>query len=1818
MNRLFRHLGGLLLVCLLVPTLFAQTFTVSPNTIPIVIAAGVNHLPLQVPVTYSPANQDWTKVTVSSDAAWATGRIDVATGNLEVTFAAGDLIKRSYTATLSLSNGTHTTQVFVQATVSAQSIVRVITDPMRPRAYAAQQDGVNQGAVLVYDTMSSTYLGSISVGNRPCDLAISRDGTELLAICNASKSISVVDLNTLAVKETIPLAVFNDWGVSETSAHVAFGPGNILYYSDGEWAPRINVFDRATRTTLQTLRLSTSNDYGWGGFALSPDQKNLYGWAQYGWSAGIMNSFATRHSIVADGKLTLVETAFQGDSKLSRDPLNVPVLVSADGKTVVIKQLALHPTVLSTLLQSTPTAVYAISPNAEILSTATAIYSLSTGNKLYDLPVSSTAQAISSDYGRLVYFDNKAGTLKSIDLTKVITLSDLGLRQTPSDKAIVQAPTELQWSPVFGVQKYRVYLGSTLESVTQATPSSAEYLGEVNLTSLTLPGSLTSGNTYYWRVDAVSSYGVTAGTVTQFTVSSISSDTSSITTSTVQVHRDHTVPITLSSTPAGMAWTASSDVPWISFAQNTGVTPATLQVKLNASLLTPGISQGKVSISTPEGSFTIPVKLQVDALALTLIRSDPRSTKLYAISESDPNSGTSRAYLLEIDALRQKVTRVVRVGSSATDLALHPGDNRVYVPNWKPGGLLAVSLATFQVERTYATKPFGGVGYGTGDVYRVSAGVEGRLVLEEQDQWIDISIMDTSTGTILSSVSEREGGGQCSPSGRYYYHGDNNISSASIHKYDMLGDKIAQVTETESVSLSYYGSRLVVMSEDGSRVFWNGVALDSNLKVLSKFDENIQAVSYDGKYAFSFTKVYDVDRREVVATLPQTLGSVLAYNTATGRLVGQSGGDLVFHSPFGTGVLGAGLSPKAGSVISSLTQLTWTTLPGVDAYRVYLGNSETAVQQATTSSAEYLGAANGGSMPVPSGLETGKTYYWRVDLVIGGSVIATQSQSFTLSKVVPAVLSLEAVGVQGYSVPASLPLTAPAGTAWTASSAASWIQVQNAQGTGSATVSLVLETSSLATGTNTSSVTLSGDWGSLTIPVKLTLDPLALTVMRADPESSKVYAINEADPLSGKSRAFLLEIDAASETVVRSVQVGASATDLAIHSGDQRIYVPNWQLGGVLGVNLNTFAIDRTLTTPPYGAYGEDDAYKVAGKVAGRLITEAEDQWIHINLYDTVTGAKLATTFQREGGGQLDPTGRYYYHGDNNSSGAALHKLDLLADGFKEVAKSVDGANSYGGRHVVVSEDGSRIFWAKGMFDANALSLGKFTEEIACASADGRYAVGKTQVWDTASMNVLYTIPGGGGAVSAISTRTKKLVVQNGKRIGFYLLDTSNVPPTPVLSQPVSVASTSVTVAWTTSGLQAGFTLQYRASGATAWDSYPTAISGNTTQVSVNNLVPGTTYEFRIKADSSLGSSGWSTVLTVTTLTSPPLISQQPTAQVTPSDGPVVFSVTVTNPAGVTYQWYKNGQAIPGATGSSYTIAEPTESDAGSYTVKITNSAGTVTSTPSVLSMGNLRIVNMSIRSYTGAGSEILVVGFVAKDGIVPVLLRGIGPGLTSFGVKGVVPDPLLNLFWETSVIASNDNWGSNGSSQVSLVAAQIGAFSLQYGSLDSCLYGSVSPASYTMQVSDVHGGTGVTLAEIYEIPSGYPGRLVNVSGRTRVGTGDACLVAGFVLSGTGRKTLLIRGIGPSLTGFGVEGALADPVLELVNTKTGEIVATNDNWQEGNATAGNFAKVGAFELAPGAKDAAIIVRVPAGNYTATVRGANGSTGIGLLEVYDME
>ena len=251
--------------------------------------------------------------------------------------------------------------------------------------------------------------------------------------------------------------------------------------------------------------------------------------------------------------------------------------------------------------------------------------------------------------------------------------------------------------------------------------------------------------------------------------------------------------------------------------------------------------------------------------------------------------------------------------------------------------------------------------------------------------------------------------------------------------------------------------------------------------------------------------------------------------------------------------------------------------------------------------------------------------------------------------------------------------------------------------------------------------------------------------------------------------------------------------------------------------------------------------------------------------------------------------------------------------------------------------------------------------------------------------------------------------------------------------------------------------------------------------------------------------------------------------------------------------------------------------------------------------------LNIATRMKVLSGDNVLIGGFIVtgpSGSTKKVLIRGIGPSLSNFGISGTLSDPLLELHKPDGSVTTNDNWQQGDTSQIPNGFAPSDP-------RESVVVATLTPGNYTAIVKGAHGETGIGLAEVYDLDSSSSAKLANISTRGFIDTGDNVMIGGFIVGGNEPATILIRAIGPTLTTFGVQGALDDPMLELHDANGGSI--NNDNWRETQEN-----DIVATTIPPSNnREPAILATLVPGNYTAIVRGKNNTTGIGLVEAYNL-
>lgn len=247
-------------------------------------------------------------------------------------------------------------------------------------------------------------------------------------------------------------------------------------------------------------------------------------------------------------------------------------------------------------------------------------------------------------------------------------------------------------------------------------------------------------------------------------------------------------------------------------------------------------------------------------------------------------------------------------------------------------------------------------------------------------------------------------------------------------------------------------------------------------------------------------------------------------------------------------------------------------------------------------------------------------------------------------------------------------------------------------------------------------------------------------------------------------------------------------------------------------------------------------------------------------------------------------------------------------------------------------------------------------------------------------------------------------------------------------------------------------------------------------------------------------------------------------------------------------------------------------------------------------------------------GDKVMIGGFIITGtASKPVVLRGLGPSLVNSGIPAasVLNDPVLELHGPNgALITSNDNWKDSQRSQIE------GTIYQPTDDRESVIVATLPPGNYTAILTGKNQATGVGLVEVYDNNPAVNSSLANISTRGFVQTGNNVMIGGFMLDNNSNPTrVALRGIGPSLTQYGLSNVLADPTLDLHNAN-GTVMISNDNWTDDPVSAAQLIANG---LAPqDVHEAGIFTTLSPGAFTVVLAGKNGSTGIGLVEIYNVK
>lgn len=764
------------------------------------------------------------------------------------------------------------------------------------------------------------------------------------------------------------------------------------------------------------------------------------------------------------------------------------------------------------------------------------------------------------------------------------------------------------------------------------------------------------------------------------------------------------------------------------------------------------------------------------------------------------------------------------------------------------------------------------------------------------------------------------------------------------------------------------------------------------------------------------------------------------------------------------------------------------------------------------------------------------------------------------------------------------------------------------------------------------------------------------TTLSAGDHIFRAIATDAAGNSSSVSADFLVTIDASapSQVVISSISsdTGSSATDGI--TGDQTLTFSgtaeanatvtlNRTGVGVIGTatanGSGNWTFNYTGTTLPEGSY---IFTAISSDSAGNVSTVSAAFPVTIDL--TAPAAPVFTAISTDNGtsttDQITSDATLILSGTTEPNASVT--VTRVGTGVIGTA-TADGAGAWSFDYTATTLSiGTHLFTATTADVAGNIgpASGNFTVTVQTAPgistqpAGGTYTVG-----DPLSLSVVATGTGpftyqwyrdgvaltdGGGRSGSTSATFTETAVSASTSAGNYTVVASNLSgsvTSAVAAVVVNKLNQTITFPQPGTGT-VGVRMVISATSSSGLPVTFSVISGSGSFATATQFIPlqpGPVVVRATQAGNATYSAATAVDRTINAVIAAPRITTQPVGGTVIEGGNYTLSAAASS-SGLSYQWMFNGVPIPGANQATLTLTGAMLTQQGSYSVVVTNSTGSATSNAvDVLVQINNRLSNLSSRMRAGTGSKTAISGFIISGTAQKtVVIRGVGPGLTQFGVPGALTRPSLQLFNSAGTkIGEAVEWGKQSNvTDLTAMMQQLGMFTL--APADSAMLVSLDPGAYTVMINGATGETGVSLVEIYDAAPTL-GRLINISTRGEVGVGSDVLIAGFIVSGASSKQVLIRAVGPGLTAYGVTGVLANPALRLYSANGGKL-AENDNWEDtdgGAAVSAATTAAAAIPLPSKGKDAAITITLPPGAYTAHCYGVDAGTGVAIVEVYEL-
>jgi len=1263
---------------------------------------------------------------------------------LHIGFNFSGLAVGNYSSVIEFNDGAQTLRVPVSLLVEKMQIIKMVTDYALPYIYLAHTSSTapNRSHLIWYNTDTDSIEYVLDAGENINDLTVNYAENRIYVNNWRRSKIRVFDRTSKSELEPLLLGS----GVYKINA-----AGAGLVITEGYWggALPLRLLDTATGTTIA----SKLEHHGGGDCTL--DGRYYYHTDSNTSGARLSRFRLTSKTFASE---ISVKTKYGYGSR--------NVFVSMDGSRVYNCGIIYDADLNQKL--NIGAEIYAASAFGDLVITETKVFNGVNGQSVYSLPFSCSVMAFSDNQSELLLFNASSGSLTSLDTSAIMPIPEPKMVPTPADGSIQGANlTELSWSDALAATEYDIYFGTNAKAVTFATTNSLEYLGRRTDPNFQLSaGTLTGNETYFWRVDVVS-FGneIVTGDRWKFNTAAIAINPYEIVVDGVEAAYTQMVSVAINSTAgAQVKWTAACTNEWVVFEKKEGFAPETLKIGFDFSKLATGNYSTEIEFNDGAQTLRVPVSIAVEKMRIIKMATDYALPYIYMAhtSSTSPNKSLLIWYNTDIGAIEH----IIDAGNNITDLTVSYADNRIYVSNWK-----RTETRVFDRASKSELEP---LLLGT-DVYKINAAGAGLVITEEENSTVAVRMQDTATGTSIASRSEREGDGDCTLDGRYYYHIDNIVGTLRLSRFTLTNKTFA--SEISIKPKFTYGSRNVFVNMDGSRVYNCGTIYDSDLNEKLDIGVEIYAASAYGDLVITATKAFNgVDGQELyslpfsssVMAFSGDQSELLLFNTTSNSLTSLATSVIMpIPKPEMT------QTPTNGSILgANLPELSWTGVPEAIGYNVYIGTDSNAVASATTNSLEYLGRRTDLSIQLTEGTLTGReTYFWRVDIVVFGNKTVTGDMWYFNTVAIaldPYEIVIDGVGA-AYTQMVSVAMTSTAGAQvkWTAACTNEWIVFEKTEGVAPETLNIGFDFSGLTAGTYSSIIEFNDGAQTLRLPVSLAVEKMRVIKMATDYTLPYIYLAHTSSTSPNKSLLIWYNTDIGA--IENVIDAGENITDLTVSYADNRIYVSNSK-------HTETRVFDRTSKSELKPLLLGTDVYKINAAGAGLVITEEENQWMTIRIRDTMTGTTIVSQSEYAGDGDCTLDGRYYYHTDNRNL-ARLSRFTLTNKTFASELSIITKFNQ-GSRNVFVSMDGSRVYNCGTIYDADLNEKLDIGAEIYAASAHGNLVITGTKAFNGVNGQELYSLPFT-SSIMAFSGDQSELLLFNTTSNSLTSLATSVIMPIP-------------------------------------------------------------------------------------------------------------------------------------------------------------------------------------------------------------------------------------------------------------------------------------------------------------------------------------------------------------------------------------------------------------------------------------------------------